>query len=372
MRDEADFVKVLDFGVSKIKAARTKLTRATAVIGTPDYMSPEQATGLIEEIDHRTDQWALACIAWEMLSGHAPFIADDMGALFYQVINMDPHPLARRAPGLPAGVEPVLRRALAKRAGNRYPSIKDFARAFEAAAAGQATRADAGARSRSAPAPVAKGTVGYADAVVPPPSDWEAKTEAAPPPRMVAEEMVENGSRRESSTTWTRCRFARSSRSTWSAAGVAVLADRPRDRALDAQDAARVRGAGRRSRPRSSFPWSRSCRRLRRRLSRRLLRRRWRQFGRREQTGQAGRGRRSSARLSEAEPLRRPVRARSSSSEVRGATPRTEAEPSRSRNDQSSRSFDHERSVAGPSFAPGAGRTADREPRGQDTGAGRC
>ena len=47
VRGEADFVKVLDFGVSKIKAARTKLTRATAVIGTPEYMSPEQATGLI-------------------------------------------------------------------------------------------------------------------------------------------------------------------------------------------------------------------------------------------------------------------------------------------------------------------------------------
>jgi serine/threonine protein kinase len=84
---------VLDFGISKIKAARTKLTRATAVIGTPDYMSPEQATGLVEEIDHRTDQWALGCIVWEMLSGHAPFIADDMAALFYQLINMDPHPL---------------------------------------------------------------------------------------------------------------------------------------------------------------------------------------------------------------------------------------------------------------------------------------
>ena len=189
MRDEADFVKVLDFGVSKIKAARTKLTRATAVIGTPEYMSPEQATGLIEEIDHRADQWALGCIAWEMLSGHAPFIADDVGALFYQVINMDPHPLARRAPGLPPGVEPVLRRALAKRAKERYPSIKDFARAFEAAATGR-QRELTPAPVEVPPAPVVKGTVAYGDAVVPPPSDWEAKTEAAPPPRMVAEEMV--------------------------------------------------------------------------------------------------------------------------------------------------------------------------------------
>lgn len=136
VRGEADFVKVLDFGISKIKASRTKLTRATAVIGTPEYMSPEQATGLIEEIDDRTDQWALGCIAWEMLSGYAPFIADDMAALFYQVINMDPHPLSRRAPGLPPAVEPALRRALAKRAADRYPSIKDFSRALQAAATG--------------------------------------------------------------------------------------------------------------------------------------------------------------------------------------------------------------------------------------------
>jgi len=136
VKGEADFVKVLDFGVSKIKASRTRLTRATAVVGTPEYMSPEQATGLIEEIDHRADQWALGCITWEMLSGHAPFIADDMAALFYQVINMEPHPLSRRAPGLPPEVESVLRRALAKQPADRYPSIKDFARAFEAAAMG--------------------------------------------------------------------------------------------------------------------------------------------------------------------------------------------------------------------------------------------
>jgi serine/threonine-protein kinase len=166
VKGEEDFVKVLDFGVSKIKAARTKLTRATAVIGTPEYMSPEQATGLIEDIDHRTDQWALGCIAWEMLSGHAPFIADDMGALFYQVINMDPHPLARRAPGLPPAVEPVLRRALAKRAADRFPSIKDFARAFEAAATGRQRALTPPPVEVSRP-PVAKETVGYGPAVEP-------------------------------------------------------------------------------------------------------------------------------------------------------------------------------------------------------------
>jgi serine/threonine-protein kinase len=65
---ETDFVKVLDFGISKVRAATTKLTQSTAVMGTPNYMSPEQALGKVDEIDERTDQWALACIAWECLS----------------------------------------------------------------------------------------------------------------------------------------------------------------------------------------------------------------------------------------------------------------------------------------------------------------
>ena len=78
---EPDFVKVLDFGISKMKAARTQLTSASAVMGTPNYMSPEQATGMIDDIDHRADQWALACIAWEMLLGRCPFVADEAAAL---------------------------------------------------------------------------------------------------------------------------------------------------------------------------------------------------------------------------------------------------------------------------------------------------
>ena len=134
---EPDFVKVLDFGISKMKAARTQLTSASAVMGTPNYMSPEQATGMLDEIDHRADQWALACIAWEMLLGRGPFVADDAAALLYQIINLDPHPLAPRVPGLPPAVESVLRRALSKRPADRFPSIREFSRAFETAAFGR-------------------------------------------------------------------------------------------------------------------------------------------------------------------------------------------------------------------------------------------
>lgn len=133
---EPDFVKVLDFGVSKMKAARTKLTADSKMVGTPKYMSPEQASGSKADVDHRTDQWALACIAWEMLSGVAPFDGEDIHELFFRLINLAPAPLSSLAPDIPSAVEQVLLRALSKRPADRYPSIREFARAFQTAALG--------------------------------------------------------------------------------------------------------------------------------------------------------------------------------------------------------------------------------------------
>ena len=127
---EPDFAKVLDFGISKVRAANTQLTKASSIIGTPNYMSPEQATGMLDEIDHRTDQWSLACIVWEMLAGRPPFASDDMSAVFYQVIHLEPQPLRKQAPDLPAAVEAVLRRALSKDMADRFASIRDFAAAL--------------------------------------------------------------------------------------------------------------------------------------------------------------------------------------------------------------------------------------------------
>jgi tRNA A-37 threonylcarbamoyl transferase component Bud32 len=133
--DEAEFVKVLDFGVSKIKAARTRLTNSAHLLGTPEFMPPEQATGE-DEIDHRADQWALACIVWQMLCGRPPFAGEDFVGVLYQVVNQEPDAAALHAVGLPPAVEPVLRRALAKRMADRFPTIRHFARALELAAGG--------------------------------------------------------------------------------------------------------------------------------------------------------------------------------------------------------------------------------------------
>ena len=97
---ETDFVKVLDFGISKVMAAHTRLTNAACAVGTPCYMSPEQATGMFDSIDHHIDQWALGCIAWEMLLGTRPFVGHDATALLSQIVRMEPLPLPPRVPGL--------------------------------------------------------------------------------------------------------------------------------------------------------------------------------------------------------------------------------------------------------------------------------
>ena len=131
---ETDFVKVVDFGISKVRAATTRLTAALAVMGTPNYMSPEQAAGRIDEIDHRTDQWSLGCIAYEMLRrasavrrrrrSLAPVSGDPRGARAPRAM----------VPALPAELEKVIRRALSKGQADRFPTISAFARAFAAAA----------------------------------------------------------------------------------------------------------------------------------------------------------------------------------------------------------------------------------------------
>jgi serine/threonine-protein kinase len=133
---QSDFVKVVDFGISKVlKASTTKLTRAQMIVGTPEYMSPEQAAGKVDEIDHRSDQWSLACIAWHMLVGQQPFVGPDVNSILHQVMNGEPPPLGPAlAPLLPGQVESVLRKALSKRQIDRYPTITAFGKAFEAAA----------------------------------------------------------------------------------------------------------------------------------------------------------------------------------------------------------------------------------------------
>jgi serine/threonine-protein kinase len=125
-------------------------------------MSPEQALGRVDEIDLRTDEWALASITWEMLSGRCPFTGEDVASLLYQVVHEDPPPLAPKVPDLRPEVEEVLRMALAKKREHRFASVGAFARALESAIYGSMPSYE----PTPAPQPVtfSKETVNYGSA----------------------------------------------------------------------------------------------------------------------------------------------------------------------------------------------------------------
>jgi serine/threonine-protein kinase len=136
--EDGVLAKVVDFGLSKVlKTSATKLTVARAVFGTPEFMAPEQAEGRQDAIDHRSDQWSLACLAWFCWTACLPFIGPDVKATLNQVISAIPTPPSPGARPFPPEVEKVLRKALSKRRSDRYPTVRAFARAFEAAVAGR-------------------------------------------------------------------------------------------------------------------------------------------------------------------------------------------------------------------------------------------
>jgi eukaryotic-like serine/threonine-protein kinase len=131
---EGVHVKLLDFGIGKKLGGQQRLTGENDVMGTPDYMPPEQAQGRTAHVDQRGDQYSLAVIVYEMLAGRGPF-QGDMMAILAQVIAAEPPRIEGFVPSLPAGVGPVLRRAMAKASSERFDTIVDFANALSAAAA---------------------------------------------------------------------------------------------------------------------------------------------------------------------------------------------------------------------------------------------
>jgi serine/threonine protein kinase len=135
-----DFVKVLDFGISQA-SWRPRLTEGERVAGTPQYMSPEQACGLREQIDHRSDQFSLAAIAYVLLTGHEPFTGDNPIAVLYEVVHHDPPPPSQLVPALGPEIDAVVMRGLAKESADRYPNVLAFASALRAAVQGGALAA---------------------------------------------------------------------------------------------------------------------------------------------------------------------------------------------------------------------------------------
>lgn len=117
--------KIIDFGVSKIASRRTALTRTGLVVGTPVYMSPEQASGM--PVDARSDVYALGTLIYEMLTGRPPFPVDEAAITMTRVLTEQPVPLERLRPDVPAPLALVVSRAMAKAPSKRYASAADLA-----------------------------------------------------------------------------------------------------------------------------------------------------------------------------------------------------------------------------------------------------
>ncbi len=123
-----------DFGIAKIMA-ETRMTRTGTSLGTPAYMSPEQAQGM--PVDHRSDIYALGVMLYEMLAGVLPFQADTPVALLHQHVANPPPPLRERVPGIPRSLEKIVMRALSKNPDDRFATAGEFADALDAEATGQ-------------------------------------------------------------------------------------------------------------------------------------------------------------------------------------------------------------------------------------------
>lgn len=124
-------VKVLDFGIARIPR-RQDVTLPGTVLGTPEYMAPEQARGDNQAIGPCTDQYALALVAYRLLSGQTAFsCGDNIPALLYRIQIMDPPPLPA---DVPATMQEVIRRAMSKNPLARYESVRAFAEALDEAA----------------------------------------------------------------------------------------------------------------------------------------------------------------------------------------------------------------------------------------------
>ncbi|HET6611750.1 MAG TPA: serine/threonine-protein kinase, partial [Kofleriaceae bacterium] len=124
------FVKVLDFGISKIRGSTSILTQEHSVLGTPYYMAPEQAEGENDRIDHRTDQFALATILYEMITGVSPFGGDNIPSILYRVVHSNPPPVHEVADGISPRVGGVIAKGMAKNSDDRFDSIGAFVKAL--------------------------------------------------------------------------------------------------------------------------------------------------------------------------------------------------------------------------------------------------
>jgi len=165
-------VKILDFGVSKVRDQATAITREVALLGTPDFMSPEQAVGLTEEVDERSDLFSLGGIVYAAVAGRPPFVASSMPAQLRRICDEEPVPIAELRPDAPAGIAAVVAIAMAKRPEERYRTASELADDLSLAIAGTLPDAVVGRA-----AAVHRGRPASRESVTPRPDDVLASAE---------------------------------------------------------------------------------------------------------------------------------------------------------------------------------------------------
>ena len=125
MINRAGAVKVMDFGIARAIADGTStMTQTAAVIGTAQYLSPEQARG--EQVDARSDVYAAGCVLFELLTGEPPFTGDSPVAVAYQHVREDPRPPSQLNPAVPGTLDSVVLKAMSKNPANRYQSAGEM------------------------------------------------------------------------------------------------------------------------------------------------------------------------------------------------------------------------------------------------------
>jgi serine/threonine-protein kinase len=124
--------KITDFGIAKITAS-DQLTMTGNIVGTPHYMSPEQVQGQV--VDGRSDQFSLAVIAFEMLTGEKPYSGEHLTTVVYKIVAEEPAAPHRLNPTIGVAIESVVRKSLSKKPDLRYATCQEFARALEKACA---------------------------------------------------------------------------------------------------------------------------------------------------------------------------------------------------------------------------------------------
>ncbi|HLB00718.1 MAG TPA: serine/threonine-protein kinase [Bacteroidota bacterium] len=121
--------QVMDFGLAKLRASGSKITRLTkqgSTVGTAGYMSPEQVTG--QEADHRSDIFSLGVLLYELFTGELPFKGVHETALAYEIVNVDPAPISVIRPALDPALDAIVLECLAKEKTERFQSVAEVAK----------------------------------------------------------------------------------------------------------------------------------------------------------------------------------------------------------------------------------------------------